>query len=141
MSVRTTSAAVELVLGADYGALPDGTNQDLDPYIETAASIVDDLDELATSRGYDLTDAKLELIERWLSAHAYTKSDPTYQSRSTGGRSGTFVRNPKCPEPYKDMALMLDPTGLLNALLNQARAGATWMGLPPSDQTDYEDRD
>ena len=134
---RTTSAAVILVLGGDYDtvSLPSVT-----PYIDSATAIVDRVNAAATVKGYILSTVELELIERWLSAHLYTKSDPTYQSRSTAGASGSFVRGPKEPEPYKDAAIAMDPSGCLNSQLNALRAGGFWLGKPPSAQIPYKDR-
>lgn len=140
MSRRTNEDAVRMILNKDYGKLPDGTMPDLTGYIDSASSIVDDVADCAIAYGEALSTAKLELIERWLSAHLYTKMDPTYSSRSTGKRSGQMIRDPKTPEPYKDGAQMLDPTGCVSAILNQKVARAGWLGLPPSDQLTAEER-
>lgn len=64
---RTTSTAVKSILAAS-GVPADIV---LDPWIETANAIVS---AKCTASGY--SDATLELIERWLSAHFYVLDDP-----------------------------------------------------------------
>jgi hypothetical protein len=113
----------------------------LDRYIKAASLIVDRVDTCADARDRSLTAAELKEIETWLAAHFYTKMDPVYASRSTNGASGSFVRDPKTPEPFKDGAMMLDYSGCLGAILEKRIASATWLGKPKSEQTDYEDRD
>lgn len=137
MSQRTSPAAVQTLLGNDWGG------GGVQPYIDAATTVVDDLVTAAAGLepAYAFTPAKAEIIERYLAAHFYTKTDPTYTSKSTGGASGSFVRNPKEPEPYKDAAMQLDPTGMLNALLNRQRARLVWLGKPPSAQVPFYQRD
>jgi len=140
---RTTIAAVQDLLGANYGPNPNGSLPNLQTYIDSATTLVDQLVTDASIKfpPYTHTSAQLELIERWLSAHFYTKMDPTYSSKSTSGASGSFVRDPKVPEPYKDAAIMLDPSGALAALLNRQTAGGAWLGKPVSAQIPYWERD
>lgn len=133
---RTTSSSVQGVLGQDY----DGTTS-LTPYIDSATIIVDRVSSCSTAKGITLSATELEMIERWLSAHFYTKMDPTYQSKSNAGASGGFVRNPECPEPYKDAAISLDYSGCLKAILSRSFAGGFWAGKPASQQIPYQDRD
>lgn len=59
MALRTTQTLVEGILSWDEGTYPDAT-----PFITVANELVT---ELCTNSGY--TDIRLELIERWLSAH------------------------------------------------------------------------
>lgn len=103
----------------------------LAPFIETASALVDDIakaDDEAT-----LTDARLELIERWLSAHFYAVRDPrafreradrielTYQSKVDLNLSVTH---------YGQQAMILDTTGWLRAASDNKRrtVSATWLG-------------
>lgn len=141
MSIRTTVTAVIKVLGNDYGPKFDGSLPDINPYIETASNLVDQMLTNARAKGYIHTTTQLELIERWTAAYCYTKMDPTYSTRSTGGASGGFIRGKEEPEPYKDMATALDGSGCLNALLNRRRASLVWLGKVPSEQIPYDQRD
>lgn len=143
---RTTSTLVQgvLRLGSEGGDYDDVENPSLDPYIDAASSIVDDVAECATNKGITLSSTKLEIIERWLAAHAYAMSDQTLKMEKTGdavsqyqGTTGMYLTATK----YGQMAVSLDSSGCLAALGNNKRAGAFWMGLAPSAQTDYEDRD
>lgn len=134
---RTTSGKVQGILGNDYD---DETP--LEPYVDSANSLTTDVSECAIDRGVTLSAAKLELIERWLSAYFYTRMDPIYQSKSTAGASAGFVQDTTAtPERYKAGAIALDPSGCLKSLLLGARARIHWLGKPVSEQTDYVDRD
>jgi len=129
----------------DYGPRLSGDNPDLDPFIETASSIVDDVVECATAKGKTLTAAKLELIERWLAAHFYAVSDKPYTSRSTVDASGSFAGQTAMyfeSTLYGQHAMRLDPSGCLDAIggKERKRAGGSWLGKNPSSQIDYEDR-
>lgn len=135
---RTTVGAIKELLDLNYDTV---NNPSLNPYLLMASAFVDRVVECAVSKGITLSTTEKELIERAMGAHFYTKTDPVYQSRSTLSASGSFVRNPKEPEPYKDLAISLDPSGCVAALLNRNTTYAAWLGKRPSEQTDYDDRD
>lgn len=127
---------MQAVLGADY----DGTTA-LSPYITAASSIVDRLATLDSSAV--LSSAQKELVERWLSAHCYCLMDRQLQSKSSGKSSGTITGMfGKFLEmtTYGQMAKMLDFSGNLSSI-GGPKAKMNWLGLPKSEQTDYEDRD
>ncbi len=115
MANRTTAAAVR-------GILRDNSppsDKDIDPFIESANSVVT---SVCTNSGYD--DAKLEIIERWLSAHfvrvAYSafkreeirNSRDEYQSRVEIGFDVTH---------YGQQAMRIDTAGNLAILNNQVK--------------------
>lgn len=140
---RTNSAAVQGVLGDDYGPKEDGTLPDLTPYIATASAIVDRVITCATRKGYTLSCTETELIERWLAAHFYAVSDKPYQSRSTEGASGQFSGQTAMgfdANQYGQMAQRVDYSGCLRNLDKQQRAGAAWLGKPASQQQSWQDR-
>ncbi len=145
---RTSAAAVKLVLGdasthADGAGDYDGT-RDLTPFIDAASAIVDRVVTCATAKGITLSASVLELIERWLAAHAYCLSDQTFASKSTAGASASFHGQTGMhleSTRYGQMAAALDYSGCLNSIGNRRSAGGFWLGLPPSGQTDYADRD
>jgi hypothetical protein len=139
---RTNQDDVVAILGDDYDSHPEeGPPRDLTPYINTASIIVDQVNACEIARGYPPMDAeRAELMEAWLAAYFYTKSDPVYSSRTTAKASGTFVRDKEIPEPYKGGALDLDFYGCLSAILNKKRARMTWLGKPPSAQIPYDER-
>lgn len=138
---RTDASLVKGVLMDDYGPRRDGTLPDLTAAIDTASAVVDQVQACAAAKGAPQDAGVLALMERWLAAHYYTKSDPVYSSRSTKGASGTFVRDPKEPEPYKAAALDLDFSGCLAAVLERQRAAAVWLGKVPSEQIPVWERD
>lgn len=134
---RTTSLAVETLLGRDYDSR---RRPSLAPHIDSATVVVDRVATCATSKGITLTAAELELIERWLAGYFYTRTDPIYQSKGTDGANGSFVADPVDPERYRMGALAVDYSGCLAGILKGQRAGAAWLGKNPSTQTAYEDR-
>ena len=134
----TTASAVQAILGQHY----DGST-DLAPFIETAARLTARV--ASKDAGAELTSVDLELIERWLAAHFYAQSDPILQSKSVGKSSGVFegqtgmgLQNTR----YGLQALTLDASGYLSKIARGVvKVGMGWLGKPPSDQIDYEDRD
>jgi hypothetical protein len=138
---RTSSAAVQAILAGEY----DGSTS-LDGYIETASAVVDDVVVCAARKALTHTAARLELIERWLAAHYYQQADPGYQAKATASASATFVGETGMyleGTRFGQTAARLDSSGCLAAIGGQTRrtAGAIWLGRPPSEQTDYHDRD
>lgn len=130
---RTTAALVAGVLvDASTSASGQGDydgSTDLTPYIDAASSVVDDLE--AADEDGDLSSAKLEIIERWLAAHYYTIMDPIYMSKTTMGRSASFQQR-----SYLDVAKQLDPTGMLEALVEGKRAKGFWLGRAQDQYAD-----
>lgn len=129
MAHRTNHGAVRKLLGAQY----DGES-DLAGFISTANSIVDKIDTNDT--GSLLSDADLELIERWLAAHFYGSMDQFVSSKNTGRASGAFQGQTAMifqATFYGQNALALDVTGYLAKLQQQAqtgkqRVGMAWLG-------------
>lgn len=140
---RTTSEQVIgiLISGKQYDAK---TTPDLTGFIETASAVVDRVITCAGRKEVILTDALLELIERWLSAHFYAHADQLFTSKSTAGASGSFQGQTGMhleSTQYGQTAMDLDYSGCLAAINKGARAGAIWLGKPVSQQINYLDRD
>lgn len=139
---RTTATSVKQILLSDYDSVDEPS---LIGFIETASAIVDSIIECATERGYSLTTARAELIERWLSAHFYVMSDQNYKGRSTLRASGQFQGETKMyfeASKYGQTAVSLDGSGCLSSLgSNNRNVRSIWLGRRPSAQTDYKDRD
>ncbi len=135
---RTSPASVKAVLLTDYNS---AANPDLAAFIDTASAIVDRVVTCAASRGFALSATEAELIERWLAAHAYHCSDPTYTSRSTLGASGSFFGQGAMGldgSRYGQMAKGIDPSGCLASM--GKRVGMVWLGKNAPDQIPYADR-
>ena len=133
---RTTPAKVEAVLNRDY----DYVNRpSLTPYIDTATDLIDRVVTQASANGTTISSTTAELMERWLSADCYVRSDSTHSSRSNAGASASFTRK---GDEYRRMAIALDPSGILAGLLTEGkqRVDIFWLGKPPSDQIPYQDR-
>lgn len=132
MAIRTTVALVRAVMGLE----PGEESSSLSPFIETANSIV--TDKCVDTDTYTYTAAKLELIERWLSAHFYTVFDGQTTVEQVASlrqqyafKIDLYLNNTK----YGQVALSLDVNGALAAyqqeLLNGKRAcRVTWLGRP-----------
>lgn len=140
MTQRTTDDLVKETLAA-------GEDYDLDRalslarYIKAATLLTNRVAQCAIDKGLSLNDEELAEIETWLAAYFYTRSDPIYQSKSTGGQSASFVADQKSStERYKAGAMAVDPSGCVNAFLNNLRASSKWLGKNPGDQIDWQDR-
>lgn len=135
---RTTESNVQGILGNDYD--PDIV---LTPFIDTANVVVSRVSTCATRKGITLSTTELEILERWLAAHFYVMSDQTYQQKKTASAFATYQGQTKMnleASKYGQTAMTIDPSGCMAAIGKAAFAGATWLGLPPSEQTDYVDR-
>jgi hypothetical protein len=128
---RTSAPAVQAILGRNY----DGST-DVGPFIDWAAGVVDQVILCAAGRGITHTSTALELMERWLAAHAYTLTDPLKTSKRTADASASYQTR-----DYLVMAKSLDSSGCVAGILSgKGGAGATWLGRAPSEQTAYLDR-
>lgn len=138
---RTSSAAVQALLLRNY----DGSSS-LTPFIDTASSLIDQVVTMAAAKvsPITVTSVQAELLERWMAAHFYACQDALYTSRSTMGGSGSFqVGQPDegfGATEYGRQAMAMDYSGSLKQLSKKKRAVAVWLGKPPSQQIDYEDR-
>lgn len=151
MSYRTTSDLVKDVLrsGSPAADYEDSTAPDLTPFIATANTVTSLAMACAVKKGRPITEfstvgdgSQAELIERWLAAAYYTRSDRLYTNRSTSKASGGFMFDGDELEknPYIRTALDMDPSGCLNTLIKRRRASAAWLGKPPSEQVPYDQR-
>lgn len=121
MAQRTTTGAVQAL-----GNFP--ASLDLQPFIDTAVSIVDDIEALGDSC---MNAAKLELVERWLSAHFASMLSPMATSKSIAGASMSFegVASGQgiASTRFGVQAMVVDCTGHLRRLEN-GPATMQWLG-------------
>lgn len=140
---RTTASQVQGVLQDDFGLRDDGTTPDVTPYIDSANVVVTRVNTCAGDKGITLSDAELELIERWLAAHLYAVSDKPLASKSSGGASGSFHGQTGMKLEatlYGQHAMLVDYSGCLAAIGKRQNARCFWLGKNPGSQIDYEDR-
>jgi len=137
MAQRVEEGEVRAIIETDE-------NVSLAPFIAAASAIVDDLS--GEDSDGDLSSAMLTQIEKFLAAHLYEHLDSLPSEENTGaakavyqGQFGMGLKSTK----YGQTALLMDKTGYLAALNSGKRRklGVSWLGLPPSEQTEYEDRD
>ena len=144
MAFRTTHEAVKDLLGDDFGPREqDGLEPSLDRWIRGANQIINRVVTCAADRGFTLTAEEKRELEMWLSAHMYTRSDPTYASETKGGGGGSKHGQTGMhldASFYGQQAMMLDPSGCLRMLSKGQVATGVWLGLPASDETSYSDR-
>jgi len=136
MTLRATDEMVRDAIDLDAD-IPTG------PAIRTANALVDAISTADT--GGLLTSALLVEIEVYLASHFCALRDPQYQTHSTDGASATYQGQTGMGLDltwWGQQAKRMDITGWL-ASMDKGRTKATieWLGLPPSEQTDYEDRD
>ena len=131
---------VQDILGKDW----DPTRS-LTLFLRTANRWVDRVITCLTSKGYSLDTEEASLMEAWLAAHAYTRSDPALASESNLGASGSRMGQTGMDLDasfYGQQAKALDPSGVcLTSTVGGGRATGAWLGRPKSAQTDYRDRD
>lgn len=138
---RTTAKKVEGVLGVNYDA---ARYPSLVPFIDSAAVITNRVATCATEKKTPLTDAELELVERWLAGHYYQKSDRGYASSNTEGASASFDGKTGMyfeSTLYGQTAIEIDPSGCLKDLQLASTgaalrpvASASWLGKRSSEQ-------
>jgi len=122
---RTTSDAVEAIIDVQTG-------EDLTPFITIANELVTEL----LAGEHDAT--RLELIERWLSAHFYTVKDPRAEYEKAGEvaqRLQSKVDIGLRTSHYGQTAIILDTSGLLSSYSDgkvKVIGGATWLGTENS---------
>ena len=118
-------------------------NLSVAPFIDTATALTDYVSAQDTLGM--LNAALLKEIEKYLAAHFYEHLDPQYTEKTTGdaeakfqGEFGMGLDGSK----WGQTAKRLDVTGTLDSLDRpKHKVSLAWLGLPPSQQTDYVDRD
>lgn len=130
---RTSAASVLELVEVD-------SNVSLDAFILSANELVT---EVCVPSGY--SDARLELIERWLAAHFYVVRAKKLTSEKAGSVSENFTHSVglmlKNTE-HGQQALMLDTKGGLAALSKQleegaaTKPGALWLGTEDETEDD-----
>lgn len=134
---RTDVIKVAGILAGNW----DGTTG-LQPFIDAAGNLVDDI--VTYDEDGVMSAAKLEIVERYVAAHFYACQDPMYRGRNTGKAGGQFHGDSGLSldfTPYGQTAQDLDVSGYLRANQKGGIVSAAWLGRPPSEQTDYVDRD
>lgn len=131
---RTTSAAVEAIIDVDVEI-------DLTPFIEVANSLVTEKCASALNEDGDAyyDAARLELIERWLSAHFYAIRDPRVSSEQAGSVGASYQNRVDLgldQTTYGQQAKILDTAGGLASLDIMAKKGKSrvkgyWLGRDP----------
>ena len=117
---RTTPANVAAIIEVDLTIVGDDLSG-LDPFIDAANEMVS---ECCTTTGSTYTPYRLELIERWLSAHFYAIRDPRPVSERAGPVAESYqkvVDQGLEATQYGQMALRLDSRGGLAAKNNKVK--------------------
>lgn len=131
---RTTETAVGLIIELDED-IP------IDSFIEAASALIE---EICTPLGYD--DPRLELIERWLSAHLYATRDPRPVSEAAGSVSTTYQSKIDLylsNSHYGQTAKLLDTKGGLAALEEKIKNGVVgiplvfWLGSTDEERAEW----
>lgn len=137
-NARTSEVAVRAIIEVDE------TITDLSPFIEAANQLVTDC---CGDAGY--TDAKLELVERWLAAHFYAVRDPRRAGENVGAGVGEDFQYKVdlnlSVTTYGQQAMLLDTAGGLAALNGRIKRGVgvltpsmTWLGAEDWDENNIE---
>ena len=132
--MRTTASAVRAIC-AEVDATT--TDAQIAPFIETANSLVTEL------VGALIVDsARLELIERWLSAHFYSVMNPKATQEKVGAVGESFavtVGMHLNETAYGQQVLILDTTGRFSNMqrvattgIKRPKAGIFYVGALPN---------
>jgi len=144
---RTTKDEIEEIIELDAEIIPDDAA--MAPFILVANELVTECCTGDAGPATDYTDARLELIERWLAAHLYTNRDPRAVSERAGSVGATVQSRVDLgfdTSHYGQSAMRLDTNGGLAKLNDdmkkgKPRVGASWLGLHPSDQPSLTDEE
>jgi hypothetical protein len=134
MAIRTTRELIGGIIELDSTIIPDDAA--MLPFITVASSLVDECCTGDAGPETPYTDERLELIERWLSAHLYTNRDPRMISEKAGSVSGSYQSRVDLgfdTSHYGQTAMRLDTNGGLTKLNEDTKAGKpivgiTWLG-------------
>ncbi len=115
----------------------------LAPFCDAANALTDRI--AAQDSAGVLTTALLKEIERYLAAWFYEARDQSLASEKTADAAGVYQGQFGMgldASGHGQRAKMLDVTGYLASLTRgRHQVSLAWLGLPPSEQTDYVDRD
>ena len=134
----TTRAQVAEIIELDVSIIPNDAA--MAPFILVANELVTELctGTMGPSTAYSAD--RLELIERWLTAHFYTNRDPRTSSESAGV-SATYQSRVDLgldTSHYGQTAMRLDTNGGLAGLNSDTKKGrprvkASWLGTESED--------
>ena len=128
---RTTVANIKKIIEVDLTII--AVDADMDAFIDVANELVTEMCTGTNGPSTAYTVARLELIERWLSAHFYAIRDPRVKSEKAGPVGVNYQEkvdlNLKLTH-YGQQAMMLDTNGGLRSLdQNKAyQVQVLWLG-------------
>jgi hypothetical protein len=131
MAYRTTPEKVAAIVETDE-------DDDLEPFIEAANSLVNDV---CLNSSY--TESKLTMIEKWLAAHFYCVFRPRSQQEVTSKIQDTYEGKVDLRlqvTKYGQQVLILDTAGNLAGLNNSAGkilkvpASLNWLGVTDQEK-------
>jgi len=128
--MRTSAVAIEAIIEVDSGV-------DLTPFITVANALVTEVCAVVSTYDAD----RLELIERWLSAHFYTVLNPRYTAEKIASIAVNYQSAIDLgfnSSHYGQVAMRLDTNGGLAKLDAKAKQGGgvssfNWLGKNKAD--------
>tara|TARA_R110000751_G_scaffold152635_1_gene257752 strand:- start:6504 stop:6926 length:423 start_codon:yes stop_codon:yes gene_type:complete len=133
MVARTTRTLVAEIIELDVSIVPNDAA--MLPFITVANELVTEVCTTPAGPKVAYTAARLELIERWLTAHFYTNRDPRTSSESAGVSASyqSKIDLGLDTSHYGQTAMRLDTNGGLSKLNEDAKKGkpklsAFWAG-------------
>ena len=110
--MRTTRAQIAGIIELDAEIVPD--DNAMEAFISIASEFVTECCTGTSGPTSSYSEARLELIERWLSAHFYTNRDPRLTNEKAGPVGGTFQSKVDLgfdTSHYGQTAMRLDTNG------------------------------
>lgn len=139
---RTTKADVATIIELDDSIIPDDAA--MLPFITIANELVTELCTGTTNGPTTAyTDVRLELIERYLTAHFYTNRDPRSESEKAGSVGASYQSKVDLgfdTSHYGQTAMRLDTNGQLARVNKDMKNGGvpkarvSWLGYPCTQQ-------
>lgn len=127
-NTRTTVSDVEEIFHTNL------ETSSLEHHINLAASMVDDVEEVADS---SVPDRKFRQIEQYLAAHVASAQDPRVTSSSVGDSSFNYLQ-PSEVTRYWNLANSLDPTGIIGMDTKQVGIESVNSRYSPSSEKGYQ---
>lgn len=139
--MAATQEQVKAILLVDYDTK---RNPDLQAFLDDAALFVADIVTCAATKGLTVSTARQDALQKWIAAHLYKMSDKDMTSSSQQGASASYTGQFGMgfdATRYGQMATRLDNTGCLDNIDKTQEVSLDWLGLRPSEQTPYTERD
>jgi len=141
MAIRTSKTNIAAIIELDDSIIPNDAA--MLPFITLANELVTEFCTGDNGPETAYTDERLELIERWLSAHFYTNRDPRVTNEKAGSVGAAYQSSVALgfsTSHYGQTAMRIDTNGGLARLDKEmknggkTRAKVSWLGTSCTEE-------